>query len=356
MPRTVGYLGYELGAWIERVPVALSEGHPGPLAVFSTYDRCLAWNPEDGAVGEVVFDDTESGAALPPEPPTGIRPVGTESPGRARAAYDAGFARIMEAIRAGEIYQANLSRRLELTIDEPAVALYARLRTRQPAPYGAYLDCGSLQVLSNSPERFLRVVGSEVSTSPIKGTRRRGRDAAEDARLVAELERDPKERAEHVMIVDLERNDLGRVCRTGTVRVARPIEVQTFATVHHLVSEVRGTLRDEVGLAALLRATFPGGSITGAPKIRAMEIIAEVEASRRGIYTGAVGCMNGARSIELNVAIRTAVHKGGAVHYSAGGGIVADSGIEAEWRETETKTVAFAEALAPADRARGVAM
>ena len=200
-------------------------------------------------------------------------------------------------------------------------------------------------MLSASPERFLRVRGRVVETDPMKGTRPRGGSAEADEALQRELKNDEKENAEHLMIVDLERNDLGRVCETGTVSVPVLGRIETFSTLHHLVSEVRGVLRAGVGLADVLRATFPGGSITGAPKIRAMEIIAEVEAYERGVYTGAIGCFNGERSVALNVAIRTAVAAGDRISYFAGGGIVADSVAAAEYRETETKALAFVESL-----------
>jgi para-aminobenzoate synthetase component 1 len=200
-------------------------------------------------------------------------------------------------------------------------------------------------LLSNSPECYLRVDGQIVRTLPIKGTRPRAGDRAKDRGLARDLARDAKERAEHLMIVDLERNDLGRVCRTGSVTVPAFAEVASFATVHHLVSEVRGCLREDVSLADMLRATFPGGSITGAPKIRAMEIIAEVEQAARGVYTGAIGFFNGPRSLELSIAIRTAIATADAVHYSTGGGIVADSRVDGEWEETVTKARAFMDTI-----------
>jgi anthranilate/para-aminobenzoate synthase component I len=212
-------------------------------------------------------------------------------------------------------------------------------------PHAAYLDVGDAQLVANSPELFLRRRGARVETRPIKGTRPRGDTPARDAALAAELLRDPKERAEHVMIVDLERNDLGRVAETGSVHVEAHAEVESHATVHHLVSRVAARVRPEVGLADLLRATFPGGSITGAPKRRAMQIIAELEETPRGPYTGAFGFFAANGDLELGLAIRTAVVRGGEVRWGAGGGIVADSDPDRELAESWLKTAALRRAL-----------
>jgi para-aminobenzoate synthetase component 1 len=264
-----------------------------------------------------------------------------------REAYSARVERIRAYIAAGDVYQVNLSMRLEAALTGAPLATYGRMRAAQPAPFAAYLDLGDTQLLSNSPELFLRRRGEQIETAPIKGTRRRGRDAREDAELIAELRRDPKERAEHVMIVDLERSDLGRVCRTGTVHVERFAEVTSFRTLHHLVSRVRGTLPYEVGTGSLLRATFPGGSITGAPKIRAMQIIDEVERGPRGFYTGALGWIDASGDLDLNVAIRTAVVTGGHLVYGVGGAIVADSGAAREHEECGVKAEALRRAVLP---------
>jgi len=268
-----------------------------------------------------------------------------------RAAYAARVERVRAYIAAGDIYQANLSMRLDAPLTASTLATYGRLRAVQPVPFGGYFDVGGVQVLSNSPELFLRRRGDRIETCPIKGTRRRGRNAAEDARLAAELRRDAKERAEHVMIVDLERSDLGRVCRTGSVGVDRLGELATFRTLHHLVTTVRGTLRPGLGIGELLRATFPGGSITGAPKIRAMEIIDEIERGPRGFYTGALGWIDASGDLDLNVAIRTAVATGDRLTYSVGSGIVADSDPGREYAECRLKAEAWLRALAGTDDA-----
>jgi len=221
--------------------------------------------------------------------------------------------------------------------------IYAALATTAPSPYGALLEADGVTVISGSPERFLGTVGDRIETRPIKGTRPRGASPAADRCLAQELERSEKDRAEHLMIVDLERNDLGRVCEIGSVEVARMAALRSYSRVHHLVSSVQGTLRDPGDWLALLAATFPCGSITGAPKIRAMQIIEELEPVRRGVYTGAIGVFDAAGGIDLSVAIRTALARAGSLELALGGGIVADSDPDAELRETRDKGAAFAE-------------
>ncbi len=250
-----------------------------------------------------------------------------------------------EYIAAGDIYQVNLSQRFTTEIDISPYELYLRLRAASPAPFSAYLDFGKAAVLSSSPERFLKVDGNDIEARPIKGTRPRGKNAEEDERLKKELQQSEKDRAEHIMIVDLERNDLGRVCKYGTVTVDEEMAVESFAQVHHMVSTVAGELKEEVGLMDTLKATFPGGSITGAPKVRAMEIIEELEPNRRGVYTGAIGYIGFNGKMDLNIAIRTMVVKDGKAHFSVGGGIVADSEPEAEYQETLDKAKGMMEAL-----------
>jgi para-aminobenzoate synthetase component 1 len=262
-----------------------------------------------------------------------------------RAAYEAAVARVIEYIRAGDCYQVNLSQRLLAPLREHPLELYGRLRALNPAPFAAYFDLGDFQVLSASPERFLRVENGEVETRPIKGTRPRGRTAEADAALAAELAANPKDRAENVMIVDLLRNDLGRVCEYGSVRVPRVCEVETFRYVHHLVSEVRGTLRSGLGPLDLLAAAFPGGSVTGAPKVRAMEIISELEPTARGPYCGSLGFVGFDGSMDTNILIRTFTAGRGWVQFPVGGGVVADSDPAREYDETLHKAAGLLRAL-----------
>src|SRR3989442_3107133 len=257
------------------------------------------------------------------------------------ARYRDAFERIFAYLAAGDVYQVNLTQPFTAPLIAPAWALAARLGRQHRVPYGAYLDLGSTEVVATWPELFLRRRGRRVETRPIKGTRPRGDGPSQDVALAAELLHDPKERAEHVMIVDLERNDLGRVCEVGTVVVERHAAVESHPTVHHLVSTIAGRLRFQVGLADLLRATFPGGSITGAPKVRAMEIIRELEPWPRGPYTGAFGFLDPRGDLELGLAIRTAIVGGGVVRYPPRGGIVAHPDAGRAGAEARLKTAAL---------------
>jgi para-aminobenzoate synthetase component 1 len=255
-------------------------------------------------------------------------------------------ARVREYIFAGDIFQANLSQRFEAELAEPSWELYRRLRVRNAAPFAAYLDFPDGVILSASPERFLRVdTERRVETRPIKGTRPRGLGPEHDAALGLALTASAKDQAENLMIVDLMRNDLSRVCAPGTVRVAELFGLEHYATVHHLVSTVVGELGPGIGALDLLRAAFPGGSITGAPKLRAMEIITELEPSERGVYCGAIGYWSVTGALDSSIAIRTALAVAGRVYFSAGGGIVADSDPEQEYRETLDKARGMIDAL-----------
>lgn len=273
-----------------------------------------------------------------PQPPT-------PTPEFSRPDYEQAVRRVLEYIAAGDCYQVNLSQRFRAPLSRSPWELYESLRRISPAPYAAFLDCGDHQVLSSSPELFLKVEGRDVETRPIKGTRPRGKTPEEDRARAAELVASVKDRAELLMIVDLERNDLGRVCEYGSVRVPELYRLESYANVHHLVATVRGRLRPEVGPLECLRAAFPGGSITGAPKIRAMEIIEDLEPVRRGVYTGAVGWVDGRGRAEWNIAIRTMVVRSDQVYFHAGGGIVADSEPTAEYEETLAKAAGMVRAL-----------
>ncbi|MBI3409860.1 MAG: aminodeoxychorismate synthase component I [Planctomycetes bacterium] len=262
-----------------------------------------------------------------------------------RGSYLRTIRRAIDYIHAGDCFQVNIAQRL-LT---PALAapwdVYEKLRQRNPAPFAGYFDLGEFVIASASPERFLKVVGNEVETRPIKGTRPRGVGPEEDLLRADELQISDKDRAENVMIVDLLRNDLGRVCRYGSVHVESLCRVESFRTVHHLVSEVRGTLRHGLGPVDLLKAAFPGGSITGAPKIRAMEIITELEQTARGPYCGCLGYVGFDASMDTNLLIRTFTIGKGWMQFPVGGGIVADSDPEAEYEETWHKAEGLLRAL-----------
>ncbi len=253
--------------------------------------------------------------------------------------------RVREYIAAGDVFQVNLSQRFEADLKIPPYELYKRLRMVNPAPFASYLNFKGVTIISASPERFLKVQGGLVETRPIKGTRPRGKDPAEDERLAQELTHSTKDRAENVMIVDLERNDLGRVCRYGTVNVTELAILETFPTVFHLTSTVVGRLRRGKSNMDLLKATFPGGSIIGAPKVRAMEIIDELEPTKRSVYTGSIGYLSFNSDMDINIVIRTFLIKEDKAYFQVGGGIIYDSDSEAEYMETLDKAKALIQAL-----------
>jgi para-aminobenzoate synthetase component 1 len=347
----IGCFAYELGRFTVRRRTR-PRPYTGtlPLAVLRRYDPLLVY---DRSRAQYLLVSSDAGRRAPwlerlasPGPRIDGRIAAGPLVARwSREAYVAAAARVLDYLVAGDAYQVNLTQPFAAPLAAPAWALHAALARRHPVPYGAYLDLGTAAVVANSPELFLRRRGRRVETRPIKGTRPRGGDPIRDAALAAELERSPKDRAEHVMIVDLERNDLGRVCEAGSVTVEALARLDSHPSVHHLVSVVSGRLRSDVGLGELLRATFPGGSITGAPKARAMEIIEELEPWPREAYTGAIGLLHPGGDLELGLAIRTAVVAGGVVRYHAGGGIVVDSDPESELAEAWLKTAALRLAL-----------
>ncbi|MFZ2643863.1 MAG: aminodeoxychorismate synthase component I, partial [Verrucomicrobiia bacterium] len=268
--------------------------------------------------------------------------------------YERAVRRILDYIAAGDVYQVNLSQRFRAQTPVEPELLYHTLRTTNPAPFAAYLDCGAGQILSSSPERFLQLRGRYIQTRPIKGTRPRTGNEQADQKAARELMMSAKDQAELLMITDLERNDLGRVCEFGSVHVPELVTLESYATVLHLVSTVEGRLADGVTAMDAIRACFPGGSITGAPKIRAMEIIDELEPVARGVYTGAIGYLGFNGVADFNIAIRTMVHENGVVHFHAGGGIVADSEPALEYEETLHKARGMVQALAQAEVMRAV--
>jgi para-aminobenzoate synthetase component 1 len=262
-----------------------------------------------------------------------------------RAEFLAAVARAQRYIRAGDIYQVNLSQRLTARGDLSGWDFFEKLSAVSPAPFSAFLDCGEFQIASSSPEQFLRMSGSQIISRPIKGTRPRDADATRDAQLAYELQTSAKELSELVMITDLLRSDLGKVCEFGSVQVPELAKLEKFAQVQHLVSTIEGRLRKDVTHFAAFASCFPGGSITGAPKFRAMEIIDELEPISRGPYCGAIGYLGFNRESQLNIAIRTAICAQGKIHFNVGAGIVADSNPEAEYEETLAKAAGFLAAL-----------
>ncbi len=349
IPAVVGWFSYDLGRAFIGLPARAGGDQAWPLVEVHTHDA--VWVRDAG--GATIFAcDAAAARRLEerlarPAPAVPIR-MGALAADHGDDLFLAGVERILEYLRAGDAYQVNLSRRLSAACAAGAavpVAMAAALRSRAPAPHAALIGSadGDGALVGNSPERFLAVAADgSLETRPIKGTRSRGETPEADGAAAAALAASAKDRAEHVMIVDLERNDLGRVCRTGSVEVASMARVVALPTVFHMVSTVRGRLRADIGLSALLEATFPGGSITGAPKRRAMQIIDELEPAARGPYTGATGWLGAAGDLDLAIAIRTATVRGGRLSLSVGGGIVADSTPEGELAETDVKARAFA--------------
>lgn len=358
-PRTVGYLGYEFGQRLEpHIAARPTAPSQPPLAWFGRYDAILTCTPETAdahgtcrlridatheAAGKQLLQALEADRPTEPAPPPIIRGHLLESP--IWSEYEAALNKALDYIAAGDIYQVNLARRFRIQSALPPPLAYLRLRATQPVPYGAYIDVAPFAILSNSPERFLRVRGGHILTEPIKGTRLRSPDPRTDRELGDALRRDSKERAEHIMIVDLERNDLGRICTRGSVDVSSLMRLESFQTVHHLVSTIEGRLKKSSDMTSILKATFPGGSITGAPKIRASEVIAELEPHQRGPYTGTLLWLRSEQDFDSSIAIRTAVSHGDVYSYHAGSGIVADSTARSEYAECWLKANAFLSAL-----------
>jgi len=351
------YLGYELAAEIE----------PTLALPAARFPRAIAWRMRGAIVRERVTgavqvvgepgcitgleENMESDLAeLRASGPAAAAPrtlVAHDTLEQAPGIFTSGVRAALEAIGRGDVYQANLSRPWQATLAPGATAadLYRALRQANPAPFAGMAQLEGFTVLSSSPERLLRIAGSVVSTRPIAGTRPRGLDATSDASLVKELRLNEKERAEHVMLVDLGRNDLGRICRAGTVRVDEFMTIETYATVHHIVSNVSGDLRDGVTPGQAIAAVFPGGTITGCPKVRCMQLLAEFERTPRDAYTGSMGYLGTDGSLDLNILIRTLTVQGSDIEFRTGAGIVADSDPEAELAETRAKARGMLRAL-----------
>lgn len=373
----VGYFGYDLCHFIEKLPATATDDMMIPDCCVAFYDAVFAYDHVENrtyivstGLPEVDAGRRESKARQRIDELKQLVCRNGRSADREDAGEKSSHLRVTESqngaevysnftrdeyikaveaaieyIANGDIFQVNLSQRFESKLPCDPYELYLRLRSESPAPFACYLNFGDVTVAGASPERFLRVSGGRVETRPMKGTRPRGRSPAEDEALAAELLSSDKDRAENIMIVDLERNDLGRVCEYGSVKVDDLCTLEKYATVFQLTSTVEGKLGRGNDRIDLLKAAFPGGSITGAPKVRAMEIIDELEPTKRGIYTGSVGYLGFDGGMDLNIVIRTFVVKGDRVCFQVGGGIVADSDPAMEYQETLDKARALTAAL-----------
>lgn len=351
----IGYFGYDLGRRIERLPTLAVDDMALPDMAVGLYGWALIVDHGEArawlvATGEHVPDDPtwedlrarfDASEAVQPLTRPPYRVLSAVRSNFTRESYAAAFGRVQSYIHSGDCYQVNLAQRFEVQATGDPWVAYRALRLINPAPHGAYLNLPFARILSASPERFLQVREGHVVTQPIKGTRPRSDEPLLDAARMDELQHSEKDRAENVMIVDLLRNDLAKNCRTGSVGVPRLFEVQSFPSVHHLVSTVTGTLAAGRSALDLLRGCFPGGSITGAPKVRAMQIIEELEPHRRGVYCGSIGYVGFDGAMDTNIAIRTLVHCNGHARFWAGGGLVADSIMAEEYQETLDKAAPF---------------
>ena len=367
----VGYLSYEAGAWYEPHLRIRRENEQGiPQAWFGLYNTVVVLDHQQHCLHIVTHGAPETNKSpavalckknmqrmekLLARAETARRdsrmPSRDEGPIRleanfSRERYMQAVERAKEYIGAGDIYQVNLSQRFSGRTSCDAYSLYCQLREVSPSAFGGYLDAGSFQLISSSPERFLKLSGRKISTRPMKGTRPRGRSPKEDARLARELSSSAKDRAELTMIVDLERNDLGRVCDYGSVSVPVLRELEQYETVYQTTATIEGRLRRNAGVFDLLRACFPGGSITGCPKLRAMEIIDELEPDSRGLYTGCLGYVSFCGNMDTSILIRTLIKQRERISFGVGGGIVADSDPAAEYEETLVKARGLMKALA----------
>lgn len=349
----IGLFGYELGRQQWGLPADPAPLFPDLLvglyswAVISDHRQAQTWLVARPETDPALLTELQTRllATTPPTAPTDFQLDGRWQEDFDAPAYRRAFARLRGYIEAGDCYQANLARRFHAATEGDPLGAYLRLRVLAAAPFSAYLEDGDDAVLCLSPERLLSVRNGALLTQPIKGTAPRSQNPEQDRELAAALLASPKNRAENLMIVDLLRNDLGRSCVTGSVVVEKLFELQSFATVHHLVSSIRGQLRPELTPLDALRHCFPGGSITGAPKRRAMQIIDELEPRSRAVFCGAIGYVDANGRMDTNITIRTLLARENMLYAWAGGGIVADSDCEAEFAETENKIMPLLRAL-----------
>ena len=352
----VGYFSYEYGRKLMAVPSAKEDLVTIPDAVLIFYDLYIIEDCHEKKTylvangmteeAEKLITSVEKRFAEPQRENVGSSSFNIEvTPNFEKEEYKRAVDDMIRYIIEGDIYITNMTQQLTVESRKQPLDVFYDLRENNPSPFGGYLDYGDFQIVCASPERFLKMKNGHVNTRPIKGTRKRGETPEEDLRMRTELENSEKDKSELLMIVDLERNDLNRVCRPGSVKVTELFTVEEYATVFHLVSDIEGELETGKNVMDLLEATFPGGSITGAPKYRAMEIIDELENNRRNLYTGSIGYLTLDGDCDFNIVIRTALHKDGTYYLGVGGGITAESDPEFEYEETLQKAKAVLEAM-----------
>ena len=354
----IGYFSYEYGRKLMEVDSAKEDLVSIPDAVLVFYDFYIIEDRQEQRTYLIANGITGEAAKLMDEMETRIngKPVYMQKesdteypievlPNFAKDEYKQAVDRMIRYIIEGDIYIVNMTQQLTVKSDKVPLDVFYDLRENNPSPFGGYFDYGDFQIVCASPERFLKMQKSHVNTRPIKGTRKRGETPEEDMLMRTELENSEKDKSELLMIVDLERNDLNRVCNPGSVKVTELFTVEEYATVFHLVSDIEGDLEESKNVMDLLEAAFPGGSITGAPKYRAMEIIDEMENNKRNLYTGSIGYLTLDGDCDFNIVIRTALHKDGKYYLGVGGGITAESDLEFEYEETLQKAKAVLQAM-----------
>jgi len=352
----LGYWGYDLARRMMLLPAQTQDAGCLPDMAIGIYDWAIVFDHQQKTAQLVSQQRYAETKAMLPEildrlqragelPADTFRVQGSITSNFTPDSYSAAFAQVQYYLRTGDCYQINLAQRFGAAATGDALGAYLTLRKLSPAPYSAFLNLPHAQILCASPERFLRVQNGRVETKPIKGTRPRSSDARQDRQLADDLLNHPKDRAENLMIVDLLRSDLGKSCAPGSVRVPKLFEVESFANVHHLVSTVEGKLAEGRDALHVLRDCFPGGSVTGAPKQRAMQIIEQLEPHPRGIYCGAIGYIGFGGNLDTNIVIRTLVYSDNKICCWAGGGIVADSDVAAEYQETLDKAAGMLKLL-----------
>lgn len=353
----IGYFSYDYGRKFEQIRTRHPKKIRMPEAMFVFYDVLIIEDKKEKTLHLTARGETEDAKNLldhvekeifkckPQQKPDRQHHLADFTPNFEKEEYKQTVQRMIDYIVEGDIYIANMTQQLTVNSDKDPYKVYRYLRTYNPAPFAGYFNYGSFQVVGASMERFLQVRDGVIETRPIKGTRKRGSTPEEDAALRKELQESSKDRSELLMIVDLERNDLNHVCEPGSVQVTEHFAVEAYATVFHLVTTIIGKMRENLPFTDLIRAAFPGGSITGAPKIRAMEIIDELEHDRRGLYTGSMGYISLDGNCDFNIVIRTAVYQDGVYHLGVGGGITCESELEFEYEETLQKAKAVLEAI-----------